>query len=310
MPRRNDDKHVGNPMSHFFRRRNGDAEDLAGASDMTPVDLAAVQADEALLNSLGRTDVARTDTDAELARVLMAWRREVDTESIGPLVDIDTAVTAISTARKPASRRHSMLGAVAAAAAVLVVAFAGVGMGAKSAHPGDNLFPLTKVLYSKYARSIEAAKVVETELDQAQTALKEGDTSQARQSLERVQEHLAVIAEEQGHDRLATEHRKLKEILQETPGPTEPVSPQPPPPPPASAVPVKPVPTSESAAPTTTPVEVPSESTPPTTAPSPSPSATESSVSEPPPVETRSSGGAGPVDSGESPPPTVTASSR
>ena len=52
---------------------------LSGA-DRTPVDLAAVQADDALLNALGRTDVVRDDTDAELARVLVAWRRDIDTE--------------------------------------------------------------------------------------------------------------------------------------------------------------------------------------------------------------------------------------
>ncbi|MGH3932855.1 MAG: anti-sigma-D factor RsdA [Pseudonocardiaceae bacterium] len=296
-------------MSHLFRRRNGDADDLVSTSDMTPVDLAAVQADDALLNTLGRADVVRGDTDAELARVLMAWRRDVDAESIGPLVDMDTAVATISTARKPATRRRSMLGAVAAVAAVLVVAFAGVGLGARSAHPGDIFFPLTKVLYSKYARSIEAAQVVETELDQAQTALKEGDTSQARQSLQLVQENLAVIAEEQGRDRLATEHRKLKEMLQETPSPPEPAS-TPPPPPPPSGAPVPPVPPSEPATSTTAPVEPSSGSKPPTTVATTPPGTTTSAVPEPPTAETRSSGGPGPVDSEESPPPTVTASSR
>lgn len=307
MPWRNDDKHVGNPMSHLFRRRNGDVDDLMGTSDMTPVDLAAVQADDALLNTLGRADVVRDDTDAELARVLVAWRREVGTEPIGQLVDIDTAADTISAARKPASRRHSVLGAVAAAAAVLVVAFAGVGLGAKSAEPGDIWFPLTKVLYSEYARSVEAKEMVETELDQAQTALEEGDTSQARQSLERVQEHLAVIAEEQGRDRLTTEHRKLEEMLQGAPSPTESASP-PPPPPPVSGAPVEPpVSPSAPATPTTT-VEPPGESKPPTTTPSPSSSPTVSAEPPPPLVETRS-GSAPPVGSEESSPPTVTASS-
>jgi len=307
MPWRNDDKHVGNPMSHLFRRRNGDVDDLVGTSDMTPVDLAAVQADDALLNTLGRADVVRDDTDAELARVLVAWRREVDTESIGPLVDIDTAAATISAARKPAPRRHSVLGAVAAAAAVLVVAFAGVGLGARSAEPGDIWFPLTKVLYSEYARSVEAAMVVETELDQAETPLEQGDTSQAIQSLELVQEHLAVIAEEQGRDRFETKARKLEDILQGTPSPTESA---PPPPLPLSTteVPEEPLPPSKPTTAPTTSAKPTTESEPPTTDPTTPSSPTVSAEPEPSAGETRS-GSAGPVDGEKSPSPSVTASS-
>lgn len=41
------------------------------------VDLAAVQADDALLDMLGSVGRTPADTDGELARVLAAWRREV-----------------------------------------------------------------------------------------------------------------------------------------------------------------------------------------------------------------------------------------
>ncbi|MGQ0777380.1 MAG: anti-sigma-D factor RsdA [Pseudonocardiales bacterium] len=280
-----------------------------GTSDMTPVDLAAVQADDALLNTLGRADVVRDDTDTELARVLVAWRREIDTESFGPWVDTDTAAARISAARRPAPRRHSVLGAVAAAAAVLVVAFAGVGLGAKSAQPGDIWFPLTKVLYSEYARSVEAAMVVETELDQAETALEKGDTSQAIQSLEVVQENLAVIADEQGRDRFETKARKLEDILQGTPSSTEPAPPLPLPSP-TSEVPEESVPPSKpTTAPTTSP-EPTTETEPPTTDPTTPSSPTVSAEPEPSTAETRSGGGgAGPMGSEESPPPSVSASS-
>lgn len=302
---RNNDRHVGNPMSHLFRRRNRDPDALVSTSDMTPVDLAAVQADEALLNSLGRPDVVHTGADAELARVLVAWRREVDTEALDPLVDIETAAATISAARRPVSRRHSVLGAVAVAAAVLVVAFAGVGLGAKSAQPGDIFFPLTKVLYSEYARSVEAAMVVETELDQAETAIEEGDTSQAIQSLEVVQDKLAVIADEQGHDKFATEHRKLQDMLNETPIPTEPVPP--PSPPVTSGVTTEPVPSPKPSPSTTTSV-VPSTETEPPTPPQPSPSPTPTVSPEPPSPTTAEprSDGPGPVGSPESSPPSVT----
>ncbi|HEX2262852.1 MAG TPA: hypothetical protein VHH52_03700, partial [Pseudonocardiaceae bacterium] len=110
-----------------------------------PVDLVAVQADDALLDLLGSVDrtpggVDQTPggVDGELMRVLTAWRREVHADSIRELVDTDTALAAIGAARRPARRRNLVFAPVAAAAAVLVIAFSAVGLLAKSAHPGDN----------------------------------------------------------------------------------------------------------------------------------------------------------------------------
>lgn len=311
MPGRDDDKHVGNPMSHLFRRRNGAADDPVGASEVTPVDLAAVQADDALLDTLGRADAVPGAADADLVRVLVAWRREVDTESIGPLVDVDTAVATISAARRPPSRWHSVLGPVAAAAAVLVIAFAAVGLGAKSAQPGDVLFPAAKVLYSKYARSVEAAEMVKIELGNAQEALDKGDTSQARQSLERAQEQLAVIAEAQGHTMLVTEHRKLEEKLDGTPSLAEPDSTTEPPPSASTSAVLVPPPSSSvsTTTATTTSARPSSESQPPPTDVSTPPSPTGSVESEPATAETRSGGGAVPLGGENSSSPPVTAPS-
>jgi hypothetical protein len=192
----------------------GAGDDGMNGSD-TPVDLAAVQADEALLNMLGGGQQVPGDTDAELTRVLVAWRRDVESEPFGDLVDPDSAAAAIGTARRASRRRHPMLGPVAAAAAVLVIAFSAVGLVAKSAQPGDQLWGVTKVLYSDYARSVEAAKTVSTELNTADTALKQGRTLEAKQSLERAQKQLAEIAEAEGHTQLVTQHRHLEEMLQE-----------------------------------------------------------------------------------------------
>lgn len=192
----------------------GAGDDGMNGSD-TPVDLAAVQADEALLNMLGGGQRVPSDTDAELTRVLVAWRRDVESEPFGDLVDPDSAAAAIGTARRASRRKHPMLGPVAAAAAVLVIAFSAVGLVAKSAQPGDQLWGVTKVLYSDYARSVEAAKTVSTELNTADTALKQGKTQEAKQSLERAQKQLAEIAEAEGHTQLVTQHRHLEEMLQE-----------------------------------------------------------------------------------------------
>ncbi|MGH3914582.1 MAG: anti-sigma-D factor RsdA [Pseudonocardiaceae bacterium] len=277
---------------------------------MTPVDLAAVQADDALLNALGRTDAGREDNDAELARVLVAWRRDIDTESIGQLVDIDTAVATVSAARRSATRRHPVLAPIAAAAAVLVVAFAGISLVAKSAEPGDQLFALTKVLYAQYAQSVEAAKKAETELEQAERAIAEGNTSEARRALESVEDQLPVVKDAEGHERLASEHSQLVEMLKREPDPAEPppattsTSPSAstsqtslPMPPPAPSVPPS--------EPTTT------SSVPSSTAPAPSPTSpstlsSQTAPAEPEPAAETRSGEAAPR-AGEASPPAETA---
>ena len=196
-------------------------DESLGVGDKTPVDLAAVQADDALLDLLG--DVAACDvSDAELARVLVAWRREVDLEPIGELLDTDTALAAIAAARRPRRRRHPVLGPVAAAVAVLVIAFSGVGLAAASAQPGDRLWPLTQVLYADHVRSLEAAIAVRAELADAQTALTaltaltRGDTARARHSLARARAQLPLIADEHGRVELTARYHELEQLLTTT----------------------------------------------------------------------------------------------
>lgn len=270
-----DDEQGGYPLGQPFRRHH--ESDPLEASDETPVDLAAVQADDALLNMLGSADLSRGDADADLSRILVAWRRDVDAEVIGELVDTDTAIATIKAARKPAPRRHPVLAPFAAAAAVLVIAFSGVGLAAKSAEPGDRLFSLTKVLYSDYARSVETAQKVRNELDQLERAIDEGKASpaEAQESLERVEAQLVVVDEEQGRDELAADTEKLEQKVAAMADSTTPPSPPSDPDPEASKeeVPVVPPPAdTTSEQPTTT-----------TTTPPPEPSPTPSTTSSTPP---------------------------
>ena len=283
-----DDEQGGYPIGDSHWRRDGNADDPsnrapdASALDASaleaPVDLAAVQADEALLNMLGSgADPALDGTDAELARILVSWRREVDSEPFGELVDAATATTVLSTARRPASRRHPVLGPFAAAAAVLVIAFSGVGLVAKSAEPGDQLWSLTKVLYTDYARSVEAAEQVKAELAEADTALKQGDTLQAKEALQRIEEQLPAVNEDQDRTELATQYQQMESRLQQSGGAEvedeAPVTTSEPSAAPSSPTPVAPVPPDTAVSPDsstspTTPSPVPTTSSEP---PSPSP---------------------------------------
>ena len=198
MSGRDDDLRVGYP--------NGDPRE-------TPIDLAAVQADDVLLDVLGSASCTPCDTDEELTRVLAAWRREIHADSDQVLVDTDTALAVISAARRPTRRRNPVFGTFAAAAAVLVIAFSTVGLVAKSAAPGDQLWGVTQVLYSEYARSVEAATFVRSELNEARTALREGKPEKAKAKLQRIQQRLPAVGEAEGRTDLIASQQYLEKML-------------------------------------------------------------------------------------------------
>lgn len=253
-------------------------------------DLSAVQADDALLDALGGSDPKMADGlgDQELNALLLAWRRDIDSEPLAELVDVDTAVTTVKTAalaRKHGGRRR-LLVPVAAAAAVLAIAFAGTGLAAKGAQPGDTLWGLTKVLYADHARSVEAAAAAKLDLEMANLALAGGRLDEARRALDEAQVALSQVTDEENRDQLLEQHRQLSAQLnpgalplppdQQSPSHSDlPTSPLPSPQPSASPTslpgggnPVTSLPG------TTTPTTPPSESSePPPLTPSTSPSA-------------------------------------
>ncbi|MFN2477630.1 MAG: hypothetical protein ABR615_00425 [Pseudonocardiaceae bacterium] len=190
---------------------NGDSHEM-------PVDLAAAQADDAFLDMIGQARFSPSDNHDELTRVLAGWRQEMEAEPFSELVDTDTAVAAIRAGRRPVRRRNPVFGSIAAAAAVLVIAFSSVGLVAKSAQPGDRLWGVTQVLYGDYARSVETAASVRTELNEARTALKQGDPERARASLQRVQNQLPAISESEGRTDLTVRSRELEHQVSQSSG--------------------------------------------------------------------------------------------
>ncbi|ANN20719.1 hypothetical protein SD37_37440 [Amycolatopsis orientalis] len=249
-------------------------------------DLSAVQADDALLDALGGSDPKMADDlgDQELNALLLAWRRDIDSEPLAELVDVDTAVTTVKTAalaRKHGGRRR-LLVPVAAAAAVLAIAFAGTGLAAKDAQPGDTLWGLTKVLYADHARSVEAAAAAKLDLEKANLALAGGRLDDARKALDEAQAALSQVTDEENRDQLLEQHRQLSAQLQ---NPTQPTLPSDQQSPSQTPVATTPPPTPQ---PTGSPTSLPGggspgTSLPGTTTPTPTPP---TSSSEPPPPTT------------------------
>ncbi|HEX6345420.1 anti-sigma-D factor RsdA [Umezawaea sp.] len=187
-------------------------------ADQFPDDLTGIQADDALLDALGGKDPDRVGdlVQDDLNALLLAWRHDVDSQAISDLVDTDTAVATIAAARPKAPSRHRFLIPLASAAAILAIAFTGVSLVARDAHPGDPLWGLTRVLYSDHAQSVEAAVAVNTDLEAARAALREGRVNEAKNALEKAGVALPMVSADDGHVDLSQEHTKLLDELVST----------------------------------------------------------------------------------------------
>lgn len=217
------------------RRDQPEFTDFDENADTEAIDLALVHADDEYLDLLGGSRLADEDDpfgdfgDEHLTELLMSWRRDVDAEPIGELVDTKLATVTVQAAKMRRKRRPRLLVPLAAAAAVLAIMFAGVGLAARDAQPGDTLWALSKVLYAERARSVEAAETVKQDLAQARAALTEGNVEVAKSKLEEASTALPTVMSEDGKDELLEQHRSLLAQLPGTPSgdPGAPPSPDP-----------------------------------------------------------------------------------
>jgi hypothetical protein len=113
---------------------------------------------------------------------------------------------------------------VAAAAAFLVLVGGGVTIGSATAEPDSALWPVSKVLFSERAESVEAAVRVSDKIDNAKQALSEGKPEQAAADLAQAQQELAKVRPQEGKDELVDVKNFLVAKAAETP-PGEKVNP-------------------------------------------------------------------------------------
>ncbi|MEV4317531.1 anti-sigma-D factor RsdA [Actinocrispum sp. NPDC049592] len=297
-----DDTHVSAENEYFSAL---DLDDLSDEEleNGEPEDLAQIRSDDALLDALAAqfraaeepgvdgpgpdqrgVDQRGVDFDDEqLNALLVAWRQDVDSVPVPEIVDTHTAVATVTAAKSARRRRPRLLVPIAVAAAVVAIGFAGVGMLARDAQPGDALWGLSKVLYADHARSVEAAQSVRTDLNDAQTALQQGKIDEAKDALRAAGSALSAVSSEDGKDDLKAKHESLLEQLTST----APFTPTVPPatqrsettPAPPSSVLTTPTPPT-SVKPSDTPSQPPTSSA---TPPSSQPTGPNSATEEPPP---------------------------
>ncbi|MBV9830700.1 MAG: hypothetical protein JOZ82_03835, partial [Marmoricola sp.] len=120
-----------------------------------PVDLAAVRADDALLDAiaggavtggLGRDEDVfghPGQDDDHLAAILAAWKADIEADPMPELASLEEAAEAVEAGHEARDRRASRARRrmpFAVAAAAVAVALAGLTVAVHSAQPGDAMF--------------------------------------------------------------------------------------------------------------------------------------------------------------------------
>ena len=180
-----------------------------------PVDLAAVRADDSLLDAIaggalsgGADAFSGGDVfgrpgqdDDHLAAILAAWKADIEAEPMPELVDLDEAADAVEAGyaardRRASRTRRRMPFAVAAAA--IAVALSGFTVAVHSAQPGDAMFGLTKVLFSQQADNAQKTQQVRETIVAANDAIAKGDRATAQSLLQSAGNQIqAVQADDQ-----------------------------------------------------------------------------------------------------------------
>lgn len=190
-----------------------------------PIDLAAVQADDELISALSTgmaVPAGRTyHADDQVVALLSAWRAEVVADPIPDLLDVDTAVAAVragsSAKRRTPSAKARHLAPAAAAAALLVLVGGGVSIGSATAQPDSALWPVSEMLFSERAASVQAAVRVSTKIESAKQALNEGEPDVAVAELAQARQDLGAVRPQEGQVQLDNVQTFLVAKAAETP---------------------------------------------------------------------------------------------
>lgn len=180
-----------------------------------PVDLAAVRADDSLLDAIaggalsGGADAfpggdvfgRPGQDDDHLAAILAAWKADIEAEPMPELVDLDEAADAVEAGHAARDRRASRTRRrmpFAVAAAAIAVALSGFTVAIHSAQPGDAMFGLTKVLFSQQADNAQKTQQVRETIVAANDAIAKGDRATAQSLLQSAGNQIqAVQADDQ-----------------------------------------------------------------------------------------------------------------
>lgn len=211
-------------------RSDSSAEGPSGDSfgdsinDSSPVDIAAVRRDDALIEAIrGDGPVATDDADEyQLALLLANWRSEISTPAMpaGPDLDevaaaVDREIAAVGLKRSASSRtRSGLLRPVAGAAAAIALVMGGLVVFSYNSAPGDPLWSVKSVVFSQQADSTVAQIDTTSKLEQAEQLIASGDVEGAQALLDGASENAGAVVDQVQRTDLEIWLQRLVEQLQ------------------------------------------------------------------------------------------------
>ncbi|MFE0751931.1 anti-sigma-D factor RsdA [Gordonia sp. NPDC058843] len=170
------------------------------------LDLSEVNFDENFLDALTRDVPVPTRDSAEyrLAEMLSGWRSEIVSTPEPELVSVDDVERAIGTTERASRGRRMVrhLRVVSGAAAIVIVAAAGLTVLSEGSQPGDPLWGIKQVVFSEAASQTQAAHDVRTNLERAEAAIAAGDPVAAAGLLAEARERMGPMGDTEMRDEM------------------------------------------------------------------------------------------------------------
>lgn len=174
------------------------------------------------LNEINRTDqfldalagqqpVYATDRgEAELSQLLASWRDDVRETPMNDVISLQDAAAALDRVASPGRRRRVSLAVVGSAAAA-VLCLGGFGAVIAGSGPGDALYGLRTVLFGEQAQTRDdaVALAAQTEMQQVQKLIEQGDWQGAQAKLQAVTTTVATVGDDQRKAELVSQWQEL-----------------------------------------------------------------------------------------------------
>ncbi|GAB84444.1 anti-sigma-D factor RsdA [Gordonia rubripertincta] len=178
------------------------------------LDLSEVGFDENFLEALSHDAPVPTRDSAEyeLAELLSGWRNEVVSTPTPELVSVDDVERAIASTERASRGRRMVrhLRVVSGAAAIVIVAAAGLTVLSEGSQPGDPLWGVKQVVFAEAASETQAAHDVRANLERAEAAIAAGDTAAAASFIAKAQGSMGPMRDKDTREEMSNWMNRLR----------------------------------------------------------------------------------------------------
>jgi hypothetical protein len=202
---------------------SADSDEELTEDDLDIDALVSVWKDDLLLDAIGgaahgsdRLDVPfDVSTDRQLVEALLNWRRGTESDLLAPVGPDEAPNTPLDPDDSSPPRHRFRVPLVSALAAAVMITF--TALAAYGSAPDEALWPVTEILYSQHAASIQAADDADTAQARAQAALAAGKTREAEAALSAAAGRIPQVRSQDGQTKLQDRQRDLERQLKTPP---------------------------------------------------------------------------------------------